>query len=570
MKVSINWLKDLVKLNTSTKELVELLDSKIQGGTKEVTDNFIELDLKGYNRADLLSLRGVAYEVAAITDSSVNFTETSDADFIWNQQKLPETKVEVETLDLVPLYCIAKLEGLKVEASPAEWVKKLEDSGMRSVNNIADVTNLVMLEYGQPTHAFDADKVSDQTIIVRLANFGEKIVTLDNKSRELTPLDLVIADPQKAVGLAGVMGGKNSEVTDSTSTILFEAAIFDSATIRKTASRLGLPSEASKRFQHGLTKKRLLQAVNAAIKMYQDLGGKVTAISIIGDTQEKEKKITLREDHLNSLVGVEISSDFTQSSLEKLHFQVVDTQDVHLRAWEVTVPYWRLDVEIEADLVEEVARMYGYQQIPATELGGELPQKVDQKLFDFIYNLKINLVERGLDELQTYSFYSTKVLENLNINKSELIKIANPMSKETEYLRNSLTPNILEKIGDNLKNFSQVAVFEVGKIYLIKDNTPEEKYYLTAGLVDGSENPLASLYQTVNQAFSKLGITMKTGERPLQDHEKQLSHPTRFTHLLYQGQEIGFMAEVHPRISEKFGINKRVAALEIDFQQIKL
>src|SRR3989344_5361685 len=272
MKVSKNWLKELVEIK-DIDQLVELLPLRTIA-TKEVTDDYIELDMKGYNRADLLSMRGIAYEVGAVTNSKVNFEEPKKSDYIWVEKSLDSTPVSIEDEELCQIQAVAKIEGLKVEHSKDRWVKKLSDSGMRSIDNITDVTNLIMLEYGHPLHAFDGATVKDETINVRRAKEGEEITTLDGKLRELTKDDLVLADTEKALDVAGVMGGKDTEIKDTTSTILLSASLFNPEMVRKTANRLKLQSEASKRFYHGLTAKRLLQALNAAIKMYQDLGGK--------------------------------------------------------------------------------------------------------------------------------------------------------------------------------------------------------------------------------------------------------------------------------------------------------
>ena len=238
MKISIDWLKELVDLKAPIDEVIRLLPLRTIG-TKEITHDFIELDMKGYNRADLLSMRGVAYEITAITDSKVTFSEPKENEYIWMGQNLPETPVKVGDQELSPLYCIAKITGLKVEPSSKKWVKKLIDSGIRTVNNIADVTNLVMLEYGQPSHAFDAAKVKG-SVGVRLAQKDERMTTLDGKIRNFTETDLLITDGDGPIGLAGVMGGKESEITDTTTEILLEVAIFDPKTIRKTANRLAL------------------------------------------------------------------------------------------------------------------------------------------------------------------------------------------------------------------------------------------------------------------------------------------------------------------------------------------
>src|SRR3989338_2170956 len=464
MKVSINWLNKLVNLNVSIEELVRLLPLRTIG-LKEVTKNYIELDMKGYNRADLLSIRGVAYEAATITGSNILFNEPQEAEFVWNQESLPEVKVDVLNLKLCPFYCIAKIEGIKVDKSSEDWVKKIEASGIRSVNNIADVTNLVMLEYGQPLHAFDAGKVSGR-VSVRLASQGETLQTLDGKVRQPDTSDMVITDKSGPIAIAGIMGGKETEVSNYTSSILLEAAIFDPVNLRQTATKLNLQSEAGKRFQHGLTKTRLLQALNAAIKMYQEPGGKLTAISIVGNSQDQQKVVNLSLSNLNALVGIDFTDKQVEEYLSRLYCKPASYSSNGNVVLELTIPYFILDINIEEDLIEEVARLYGYEKIPAKSLAGEYKPKGDQKQFVLIRKLKDALVSLGLTEVQTYSFYSTRVLNALGLTNEKadkrLVKLANPMSSETEYLRESLWPNLLEVIDRNVRlDFKDIAIFEI-------------------------------------------------------------------------------------------------------------
>ncbi|EKD85405.1 MAG: phenylalanyl-tRNA synthetase beta subunit [uncultured bacterium] len=557
MKVSIKWLKELVDLKTPVEELVRLLPLRTIG-TKEVTDNFIELDMKGYNRADLLSLRGVALEAAAITNSPTGFKPavieqiTYDADF-------PKVNISVEDEKLCPVYCLAKIEGLKVKPTAQEEVKKLEDSGMRTVNNVADVTNLVMLEYGQPMHAFDAEKVRG-CVKVRVAKENEKITTLDGKIRDLNKEDLLIGDENEPIGIAGVMGGKDSEISENTTSILLEAAIFDPISLRKSSLRHGLYSEASRRFQHGLTKTNLLQALSTAIKMYEKLGGKLTAITLTGDLKDEVKKVKLSQSKINSLIGVEIPPNEVESSLKKLGF----TLEKEGQDWEVTVPYWRMDIDIEEDLIEEVARMYGYEKIPPKELEGEMPQKIDQSFPKFIYDLKKALKEAGLTEVQTYSFYSSKTINDLRLTIYDLIKISNPISSETEYMRDNLWPNLLEVTAINIKQgYKDIAIFEIGKVYILqKGDLPKEQYRLSIALSNGTTNPVEELYrifQGVNLPHFQ-GVQLSKSVTLTQ---KEYFHPTRFQALEDDGQTIGFIAEIHPRFVNKFGTEQRIAALEV-------
>jgi phenylalanyl-tRNA synthetase beta chain len=433
---------------------------------------------------------------------------------------------------------------------------------MRSVNNIADVTNLIMLEYGQPMHSFDADKVADKTLIVRTARKGEQIKTLDEKTRDLDETDLLIADSKKPLGLAGVMGGKDSEVTDSTVTILLEAAIFDPISIRKTMQKHNLPSEASKRFQHGLTKTNLLQALSAAIKMYEELGGKLTALTLTGNLEDEVKNVQLTQEKVNSLIGIDIPQKDVESYLEKLGFH---PRGGSTNSWEVTVPYWRLDINIEEDLIEEVARMYGYEKIPAKELTGEVPEKIDQSQFDLIYNLKKSLAETGLTEVQSYSFFSTKVLGALGFNDQNAknaVKVANPISSETEYMRTFIWPNLVEVIEKNMRQgFEDIAIFEIGKVYQpVKDEAPKESYRLAIALMNGGDNPLEELL-TITDSIKSL-VKMKLEKGGMMKELEALFHPKRFVSI----KPGGGAAEVHPRFLNKFGINKRVAILEISLE----
>ena len=559
MKVSISWLKELVDLKVSIEDLITLLPMRTIG-LKDVTDDFIELDMKGYNRADLLSMRGVAREVAAITGSNVKFID-EDNNLTHVQKNVRQAKVQVENPNLCPVYCIAKIEGLKSGPSKPDLVKKLADSGMRTANNIADVTNLVMLEFGQPMHSFDADKVADESLVVRLASQGETLQTLDGKTRKLDATDLLIADPEKPLGIAGVMGGKDSEATETTTTILLEAAIFDPISIRKTVQRHNLYSEASKRFQHGLTKTNLLQALSAAIKMYADLGGKLTAISLIGNLEDKPKIVTLRHEKVNSLIGIEIPVKQIEQSLQSLGFHL---RGVNVNAWEVTVPYFRLDINIEEDLIEEVARIYGYAKIPAKELEGELPEKIDQSLPNYIYDLKKTLADAGLTEVQTYSFVSTKVLQALGANEENLkkaVRIANPISSETEYMRTFIWPNLIEVIEKNMKQgYKDIAIFEIGKIY---QPGPKEEYRLAIALMNGTDNPIEEL---ISLAGNLPGCKLEKGG--LMKELEILFHPNRYATVKAGNNVIGEVTEVHPRFLNNFGVDKRVAILEISIEDL--
>jgi phenylalanyl-tRNA synthetase beta chain len=554
MKVSKSWLQELVDLNVSMKEVEKLLPLRTIA-TKEINDDFIELDMKGYNRADLLSMRGIVREVAAITNSPIKFEDIRVS--TWD---LPTVETEVTDQDLIPVYCLAKIENISVGQSSEDEIKKLSSSGMRSINNIADLTNLIMLEFGQPMHAFDASKVKGQ-IKVRLAKSGEKLTTLDQKERVLTDEDIVIADESGPIALAGVMGGKDSEISNATTTILLEAAIFDPISIRKTAQRHNLASEASKRFQHGLTKTNLMQALSAAISKYEELGGKLTAISLNGELEDPTKVVKLTQQKVNSLIGVDISASDVKKYLESLGFKLGGESP-----WEVTAPYWRLDINLEEDLIEEVARTYGYENIPAKPLEGELPEEIDQKLSRLIYDLKKRLADGGLTEIQTYSFFSTQVLKALGFNEENAknaVKVANPISSETEYLRTFIWPNLVEVIEKNSRQgYSDIAIFEVGKVYSPqKEGLPKESYRLSITLMNETDNPVEELITILKTINDLIPVEIERGG--LMKELETIFHPTRFASVKTEGKVTGGIAEVHPRFLNQFGLDKRVAIVEI-------
>lgn len=562
MKVSLSWLKELVDFDLSVEDLANKL-SLISIGVKQQTEGYLELDLT-YNRGDLLSLRGVAYEVSALTEAPLRFLAETPEDFVWVGKDSGKTPIEIEEPSLSQVQCIAKIEGLKVEPSPKEWVKKLEDCGMRSVNNIADITNLMMLEFGQPFHAFDAKTVSDETIIVRRAKKDEEIKTLDNKIRKLTSEDIVLADTKGPLDVGGVMGGKDTEIKDSTTTILLSASMFNPIMVRKTSKRLGLYSEASKRFQHGLSSMRLLQALNQAIRMYQQMGGKLTAINMVGDFNQPKKTINLSIKKTNDLLGINLDQEAIIECLKKLNFTVRKTAEDTL---EVTAPYFRLDINIQEDVIEEVARIYGYDKIEGKPLGGVEPDKLNQALQEYIQSLKEDSKEAGLTEVQTYSFYSTRVLDALGFdenNKDKIIRIANPISKETEVLREFIWPNLIEVVARNIKEgFKDIAVFEIGKVYFPQiGQLPQESYRLAIALMNNTDNPieeLISIFQ--NLRLHPKGVNLKSGE--MMKELETVFHPKRYASIEAEGKQIGGLAEVHPRFLSKLGVSKRVAILEI-------
>lgn len=549
MKVSIDWLKELVEVE-SVEKLIELLPLRTIG-TKEVTSDFIELDMKGYNRADTLSMRGVAYEVAAILSSRVKFEEEN--------RHIEETgtnlQASVENEQDCKVYMAARIEGVTLGKSSDLEAKRLMDAGVRSVNNVVDVTNLVMLEYGQPLHAFDGASCGGDasSIEVRRAREGEKIQTLDGEERELDSRDIVISSKDQVIGIAGIMGGKDSEVTDQTKVIILEAAIFDPKVLRQTANRLGLHSEAAKRFYHGLTKRRLVQAFEQAIEEFKKLGGTVTDVKVVGGMVDEVVDINLNPSKINGLIGVDLETSAMIDSLTKLHFEVSDDQS------QVRVPYWRLDCRLEVDLIEEIARMYGYEKIPAKELVGERPAKIDQSKFEKEQKIRESLIDAGFNEVLSYSFASSKVRIGLDWSDDELVRVANPLSSETEYMRFLVWPNLVEKVIENLKYRKEVRMFEIGKRYQVIDGQVVEENVISIAVADGTDNPLEDLWGRLQVAAKQNGVEWKVGQEL---GDKSL-HPNRQFEVMEDGDVTGMAGEVNRQLVDGLGGTSRVAVAEM-------
>jgi phenylalanyl-tRNA synthetase beta chain len=423
-------------------------------------------------------------------------------------------------------------------------------------------------------HAFDYDSVKrladSDLIVVRRAKTGEKLVTLDHKTRDLTQEDIVISGEKVAVGLAGVMGGENTEVTNETTSILLEAAIFDPGMLRKTANRLALGSEASKRFYHGLKAKRLFQALDASIKMYEDLGGKVTGISIVGETLDQLKTVPLRLSKINQLIGETLSASDVEKYLKRLHFSLSEPISTGEEiSWVVTVPYFRLDVELEEDLIEEVARMYGYEKITSHKAADIEVAQIDQTKFDFLRKLGETAAELGLIEVSTYPYNSTKALAALGWDQTRaqfLVRIKNPISKETEFLRQNLWVNLIEVIDQNIRQeFKDIAIFELGKSYFMKnEGKPAEGYRLAIALMNGSDNPISELNALVTKLNNELSLGLEFKESTPPQVVGQIFHPNRFLDVFKDDRQIGGISEIHKRVTDFLGIDKRVAVFEVE------
>lgn len=560
MKVPIEWLKDLVKFKQSPQQLASLLT---MGGLETVVEpgNVLEVDIIP-NRSDCWSIRGIAREVSAltsgrITDYRLQITEIT-------KKASSVVKVDVIDKDLCPRYMARVIENVAIKESPT-WLKnRLEKVGVRAINNIVDVTNYLLLELGQPMHAFDAGFIADQTIIVRRAKSKEKITTLDGTEHELDKDMLVIADPEKAIALGGVMGGANSEVNSETKTIILESAYFDPVSIHKTSKFTKLRSESSVRFEHGVDWKTVEEALDRAAAMIAQLsGGLVLKGKIDKKTKERQPKVvTLRPDRVNEILGTNLTKVQMLNILKRLGFGVKGNK--------VSIPLFRAaDISREIDLIEEIARIYGYGNIPATMPSTAFPGKsVDD---EDIFRSKVReiMIGCGLMETQTYSMIGSKDFEKIGLEIEKSIKVDNPMNIEEGYMRTMLISSLLNVVQHNLnRQIENVFVFEVGKIYIPStQKLPKEKWVLCA-VATGS--PFMSAldkgkvdYSYIKGILDNLLVALGVDARYVETN----------SHLLLPGRaanvaDLGLIGELHPNISKNYELEKPISFFEIDLDEL--
>ncbi|MCL2766726.1 MAG: phenylalanine--tRNA ligase subunit beta, partial [Peptococcaceae bacterium] len=453
-----------------------------------VNDFILELDLTP-NRGDCLSVIGVAREVAALTGQPLKLPKP----------EFPETgeditghaKVDIADPELCRRYIARLLRNIRIFPSPSWMQARLRAAGMRPINNIVDVTNYVMLEMGQPLHAFDYDKLAEHHIIVRQAKPGEEMLSLDGTQRKLTPDMLLITDPSGPVCIAGVMGGLDSEITENTTTMLLESAYFHPVSIRRTSKALGLRSEASLRFEKGIDQVGCLAAINRAVQLICDMNAGEAVKGVIDNNiaPAPERTVILRPERVNYVLGIDISKEKVSGILEKLQFAVKDSGDV----LSVAIPSYRGDVSIEEDLIEEIARMYGYDIVPSTLPTGlsACGAKTREQVFRTV--VADTLAASGINEAITYSFTNPGVFDRMNLEQDNVLRqtinIQNPLSEDHSVMRTMLLPGLLESLAKNFNRRNQdAALFEIGTVFLpesVGDNHQERQ--ILAGAVMGAQ-----------------------------------------------------------------------------------
>jgi len=529
------------------------------------------------NRPDCLGMTGLAREIAATTGSPFHLPEAAYTETA--EPIKDKVTVEIQDPDLCPRYCASLITGIKIAESP-EWMKKrLLSYGMHPINNIVDITNFVMLEYGQPLHAFDYEKIQGKGIIVRRAKSGEKITSLDGVERALTRETLVIADKERAVAVAGIMGGANSEVTESTTSILLESASFKPTSIHFTGRTLGMPSEACARFERGISAEMTLPALKRATQLMVELGGGQAVKGMIdvypGKIERKPIRITTLE--FKRTMGMEYTLEQIETSLTALGFA---SQADKAAAWVIArAPYWRSDINIKEDVIEEVARIQGYEQIPTTLLPQAIPQQRPAPITALKRRVRNMMVGYGFQELVSFSLTNMDVLVKLSPESRKPeplpLHLANPASTEQEYLRPTLRAGLLSALTLN-KAFSDegLRLFELGKVYLNRDgNLPEEPDML-CGVMCGPRSErwwqggtevmdFFDAKGVVEGLLSQTGVTAK-----FEKSADESLHPVNQAAITVEGKQIGVMGELHPSVKEHFELTPTVYLFEINIPML--
>jgi phenylalanyl-tRNA synthetase beta chain len=563
----------------SDDEILILDDSSPTG---EPVDKLLEFDDKILyleltpNRSDCLGMLGVAYEVAALTGRQVKLPpltptevprETSDA-----------VKITVEDPGLCPRYTARVAQNIKISSSPLWLQLRLLKAGIRPISNVVDITNYVMWEYGQPLHAFDLKLLKNSQIVVRRAREGERLKTLDGVERKLDPDVLVIADGNEPVGLAGVMGGEATEITDSTTEIVIEAAAFNPANIRCTARRFTLPSEASQRFEKGINHETVTLAQDRAALLINELikGDILTGAIDLNYSTAAACHVTVDPERVNKILGMKIPSDEITGILDRLGFAVREEKDGHLN---VTVPLRRPDVTIEEDIVEEVVRLHGFDRIPVTLPRGELLENRESREERLKSQVKDILTSCGYYECINYSFLNPANLVRLRLPEDDYrllaIPVRNPFSEEQAVMRTTLLPGLLKSIQHNL-SFRELNLmfFELGSVYIPSslplEELPDEKVKLAMAVTGLSPEPnwivpsREADFYTLKGALEALFNRFQIKNVLFEAAAEPFTHPTRSAVIMVDGKQIGFIGQLHPEVAEAWDINQAVTVCEID------
>lgn len=572
MRISVNWLKDYIDVDLSVSRLTDILNIiGLLVDSWEERDGDIFLELETYaNRPDTLGHLGVARELAVALDLPLKEKNWPLVEV--GENTSDNIDIEIYDGDLCPRYCGIVVKDVKVGPSPRWLTEKIMAMGLSPINNVVDVSNYVLFATAQPIHMFDISKLAGRKIIVRKAKKGEPFRSLEGEDVSLSSEMLVIADEQKPVALAGVIGGENSAVTEITQDILIECAHFDPVSVRKTAKETGIQTDASYRFERGSDVSFPPKAALMAASLLTEFGGKTTrGIVDVYPKPRKNKAVMLRQNRVSELLGVDIKSSFIVETLSKLEFNLARKQQ---GVWQVQVPHFRIDIEREADLVEEIARFYGYENIPSQfpPLTAMEPPPNPMKLQ--IKKLRHVLFHYGFDEVVNDSFSDPEKEEKFQTGR-KTIAIRNPVSSKASLLRTTLLEGLLENVSWNLnRGADSIHIFEVGNTYFWEDNSCSEQLSLsivTVGLLgmhSWQEPPtptdlfhLKGVCEAIFFSLRYEPVLFSPGHHPSLQKESALS-------IELKGKKVGCMGAVRTDICRFFSIKEPVWAAELNLKGI--
>ena len=519
------------------------------------------------NRVDCYGVLGIAREAAATFQKKFcpPVVEVKE-----NDEKASDyVKVTVEDPELCPRYCARVVKNVKIGPSP-KWMQRcLASNGIRPINNLVDITNYVMEEFGQPMHAYDLDTIANQEIVVRRAGKDEKFVTLDGQERIMDENVLMICDGEKAVGIAGIMGGENSMITDDVKTVLFEAACFDGTSIRLSSKRIGLRTDASGKFEKGLDPNNAQAAINRACQLMEELGaGEVVGgmVDVCSETREPSR-VKFEPEKINKLLGTSLTKEEMIDYLGRVELAYDEKTD------EIVAPTFRQDIHCNADVAEEVARFYGYDKIPMTLPTGEATTgKLPFKLR--IQDVARDIAEYcGFSEGMSYSFESPKVFDKLCIPEDsdlrKVITISNPLGEDYSIMRTSTLNGMLASLSTNYNRRNKdVRLYELGNIYLPKSlpvtELPDERTMFTLGMY--GKGDFFDMKGVCEEFFEKIGMKKKVTYDP--NSGKPFLHPGRQANMIYEGKVVGYLGEVHPAVADNYSIGEKAYIAVIDILDV--
>ena len=527
-------------------------------------DEIIEFEITS-NRPDCLSILGIAREAAATLNKKVNYPKIEVVEI---DEKTDEyISVEIEDTEGCTRYIARVIKNIEIKPSPQWMQQRLISAGVRPINNIVDITNYVMLEYGQPLHAFDISYIEGNKIIVKKAQDGELFTTLDGVERRLDSTMTMIADTSKSLAIAGVMGGEQSEVTEKTETILLESAHFNANTTRLTSKALTLRTEASSRYEKGVDPNVTRLAADRACQLIVQLGaGEVLQGAVdVYPKKIKPRKVIIRPEKINNLLGISLSNEEMLDIFRRLELEAKDLKDTI----EITVPTYRMDLLMEADFAEEVARIFGYDKIPPTMARGNIMvggMPDNQVIGDIVKDL---LNGMGFNEILTYSFVSPKSIDMINLGensaKRNMIRLINPLGDETSVMRTTLLPNMLEVVARNInRGVEDFRAFEIGQIFVPKPDTEKELPYEIPNLTIAmyGQEDFYELKGVVEALLDELGIK---GYEITVEKNHPTYHPGRCANIVVGDKILGTIGELHPTVMENYDLNKRCYCGELDF-----